>query len=263
MSFTTINPHGSVSLFVKSIQVFENKDHGKQTSLPFFADGYPGIMFQQTESGLVVMPHNKQMPALFLYGQTVHPVQLDVRGAYSLLVFQLYPFVIRSFFNVQPQQLNDACYDLASPDRPEAAKTISLLNGSPGIADRIEIITAFLLHHFQQKKERLDYKIREAIGLIIEGDGLQAIHDLRKQLFISERTFERRFIAEAGVSPKQFSKMIQFQKSLTDLAHEDYSRLTDIVYNNGFADQSHFIRVFKSFTGKTPGRFMPDQADHN
>jgi AraC-like DNA-binding protein len=33
-----------------------------------------------------------------------------------------------------------------------------------------------------------------------------------------------------------------------------------VVYQNGYADQSHFIRVFKSFTGKTPGQFTREKT---
>jgi AraC-like DNA-binding protein len=58
-----------------------------------------------------------------------------------------------------------------------------------------------------------------------------------------------------GVTAKQFAKIIQFQQSLEQITVKDYSKLTDIVYANGFADQSHFIKVFKAFTGKTPLAF--------
>ncbi|MEO6132676.1 MAG: hypothetical protein ABIQ02_12570 [Saprospiraceae bacterium] len=46
---------------------------------------------------------------------------------------------------------------------------------------------------------------------------MKTIKELRDKLNISERTFERRFLAQVGVTPKQFSKIIQFQNSLTDL----------------------------------------------
>jgi len=48
MNFQSIIPGKSVSLFVKNIWVFENDDKDIQTNLPFFADGYTGLMFQQT-----------------------------------------------------------------------------------------------------------------------------------------------------------------------------------------------------------------------
>ncbi|WP_373564673.1 helix-turn-helix domain-containing protein [Sphingobacterium sp. E70] len=69
------------------------------------------------------------------------------------------------------------------------------------------------------------------------------------------RTLERRFLRETGISAKQFAKIVQFQSSLTQLTTNDFREISEIVYTNGFSDQSHFIRVFKAFTGVTPHTF--------
>lgn len=101
-----------ISLFIKDIIVFENRDKDVKTSRSFFADGYPGLIFQQTDNGLIINPHDKTMPEIFLYGQTIAPVELKTSGAHQLIIFQLYPFVLRSFFNIVPQSINDNCYSL-------------------------------------------------------------------------------------------------------------------------------------------------------
>lgn len=234
---------------------FENENKQNETVLPFYADGYPGIMFQVTDKGLYVLPHNKKMPNLFLYGQTIHPIELKIEGAYKLIVFQLYPFVINSFFAVNPKDLNDDCYDLMKLKGFDVKKIINQLNKQTDFENWNSIITSLLFSVFQATKEKIDFTIQQAIQLILKNNGQQTIKELREQLHITERTFERRFTAQVGVTPKQFSKMIQFQLSLNDIADNDYTKLTDVVYNNGFADQSHFIRVFKAFTGKTPKKF--------
>src|SRR5204863_5619332 len=100
------------SLLVKTIWVFEDTDAKQKTRLPFFADGYPGLIFQQTKNGLSVYPHEKKMPVLFLYGQTIQPVELEMLGPYQLIIFQLYPFVLRSLFDITPKSITDNCYDL-------------------------------------------------------------------------------------------------------------------------------------------------------
>lgn len=255
MDFRTIRPDKSVSLFVKNVWVFEEREKNQKTILPFFADGYPGLMFQETENGLLVNPHNKLMPLLFLYGQTIKPIELAIQGSYRLIVFQLYPFVLKSFFNVNPKEINDGCYDLQQVKDNRGIDAIHSLQRNDSIEKRIEIITQFLFTIFQSKKESLDLKIRDAIQLVLDSKGQLSIGNLCTELNLTERTLERRFSAEVGVSPKLFSKIIQFQKSFEQLSVKDYSKLTDIVYANGFADQSHFIRVFKAFTGKTPKYF--------
>lgn len=254
MDFKNIVPGKSIALFVKNIQVFKTDEPGK-TILPFFADGYPGIMYQQTPNGLYVMPHNKKMPELFLYGQTIHPIELKMEGSYKLIVFQLYPFVLKSLFDLNPKNMNDDCFDLLKMKNLNIKKIIANINKTDVPEERVGILSSFLYAVFQAKKETIDYKIQQSIQMIINNNGQLAIKELRDRLKITERTFERRFIAEAGVSPKQFSKIIQFQLSLNQLADNNYSKLSDIVYDNGFADQSHFIKVFKAYTGKTPKTF--------
>jgi AraC-like DNA-binding protein len=254
MQLTNISPPNSISLFVNNIMTIEHDAPGVST-LPFYADGYPGIMFQETEKGLWVVPQNKKMPDFFLYGQTIHPIKLQLDGSYKLIVFQLYPFVIKSFFEVDPLSLNDDCYDLANLQNFNVKLEIEKLRSNTNFQDWIRRISDFLLAIFQAKKALLDYKVQQGIQEIIASNGLKPIKQIREKIKISERTFERRFLAQVGLTPKQFAKIIQFQNSLVDLQTNDYQKITDIVYKNGFADQSHFIRVFKAYTGITPSDF--------
>jgi len=254
MENRSIAPHESIALFVKNIVIFDEEDNSGKTVLPFFADGYPGIMFQES-AGMFVMPHQKQMPPFFLYGQTIQPIELMITGAYRLIVFQLYPFVLNSFFDLKPKDLNDDCYDLTKVNHTRVDDIVRQLQSTPVTEKRIGIITNFLQHTFELKKDFLDFKIRQAIQLITDHKGQISISNLCDALKINERTFERRFLAQVGVSAKQLSKIIQFDASLNQLNEKDYNKLTDVVYANGFADQSHFIRVFKSFTGTTPKQF--------
>ncbi|MEZ4747997.1 MAG: helix-turn-helix domain-containing protein [Calditrichia bacterium] len=48
----------------------------------------------------------------------------------------------------------------------------------------------------------------------------------------------------------------QFRSAMEQMTEADYVNLTEIGYDNGFADQSHFIRSFKRYTGKTPKEFL-------
>ncbi len=253
MNFKTVNPDKSISLFVKNILIFEETQTTQKTILPFFADGYPGLMFQDTENGLVVSPHNKQMPSLFLYGQTIKPIELIIHGTYKLIIFQLYPFVLKSFFNVTAKDINDDCYDLEQMEN--GSNSIHRLVKSPNYQERIEILATLLFDIFQAKKETLDFQIRKAIQIILDNKAQISIAQICTQLHITERTFERRFMKEVGISAKQFSSIIRFQLSLQQLTLKDFTKLTDVVYKNGYADQSHFIKVFKAFTGKTPKAF--------
>ncbi|HEX8548761.1 MAG TPA: helix-turn-helix domain-containing protein [Cytophagaceae bacterium] len=252
MDFKTADPDNSISLFVKNILIFEEHEPNLETVLPFYADGYPGLIFHETINGLLVRPHQKLMPSFFLYGQTLKPIELILNGPFKLIVFQLFPFVLKSLFDVEAKDLNDNCYDLAQFERSLTAGTLTELNKIKSTQERVNTLTLFLPILLKNKQERLDLTVASAIHKILSAKGKLVIGSLCRELNLTERTFERRFMNSVGVTAKQFSKIIQFQQSLEQLTSKDYTKLTDVVYANGYSDQSHFIKVFKSFTGKTP-----------
>lgn len=254
MDFQNIIPDNSIALFVKNIWVFES-EKSQHTSLPFFADGYTGLMFQQTENGLTVHPHNTRMPPVFLYGQTIKPITLEITGAYTIIIFQFYPFVLKAFWKIIPESIHDNCYYLDHIMGKSLDEFTKKLVSAPTIDDKVNIISDLLLLYFQRKKDNLDLSVRQAIQHIINSKGQISIKAVAQKEKLNIRTLERRFLKETGLPAKQFAKIIQFHSSLKQLNAKNYKKLTDIVYENGFADQSHFIRVFKAFTGKTPKSF--------
>jgi hypothetical protein len=67
MNFKTIHPYKSIALAVKSILIFEETDLHQKTILPFFADGYPGLIFQDGSvlyrASVSVLTINNALPA--------------------------------------------------------------------------------------------------------------------------------------------------------------------------------------------------------
>jgi len=210
MNFQNLQPDKNISLFVKTIWVFESPDKNLKTNLPFFADGYPGLMFQQTDNGLKVHPHTKLMPCPFRYGQTINPIELEINGPYQLIVFQLYPFVLKHFFNITRHTINDDCYDLQQLEEMDVSTFTQELLSGKDINKKIESISALLFELFQTKRQNLDLKIRQVLECIITTKGQEDISTIARQLKLNTRTLERRFFNETGLSPKQFAKIIQF-----------------------------------------------------
>ncbi|GAA4800865.1 hypothetical protein GCM10023231_32050 [Olivibacter ginsenosidimutans] len=252
-----------ISLLVRDIWIFEDTDTNGDTHLPFFADGYPGLLFQQTQNGLFIKPHQKLMPVSFLYGQTIQPITMELEGAYLLIVFRLFPFVFKSFFDVDPKTLNDECYDLETFQGIDIPSFNQELLRLETVALKIDAISEFLATLLKQKREKLDFKIKQVIERIIQTQGKENIRTIAERLHIHVRTLERRFMRETGLSPKQFAKIIQFQGSLEKLTVKDFQQMNEVVYAHGFADQSHFIKVFKTFTHQTPGAFQKGINEKN
>jgi AraC-like DNA-binding protein len=76
---------------------------------------------------------------------------------------------------------------------------------------------------------------------------------------ITARYMQQLFVHYTGLTPKIYSQINRFQKSL-QLVTEGDASLTSIAYECGYADQSHFIREFKTFTGYTPSRYSIENS---
>lgn len=252
----TIELNSRLKPFIKEIFVIESNDESAENRLPFYADGYPGIVYAQTANGVTLMPQNKQLSEFFLYGLTIEPIELQIQGAYKLIVFQLYPFATRLLIGVDPKALNDECFDLLPLSDVEPSEFLGQIRLTES-ENQIEVISGFIVDLIARSSSNADNTIKLAVASIINAKGKVQIKSLREQLFISERTFERKFTHDIGVTPKQFAKIIQFNFSLNQIQESDYTQLTNVAYDNGFSDQSHFIRTFKKYTGKTPKELLP------
>ncbi len=213
-------------------------------------------MFQQAENGFFLLPQKKKLSELFLYGQTLQPVSLDVEGKHHYIVVQLYPFASKYLLGINPKILNDDCYDLLGIDYVDVEYYRQQLTETPELKSRIRLISELMSKLIKSHKLSDNDKIEKAISIIINRKGQIRIKDILNEIYMTERTFERNFMSQVGLTPKQFAKIIQFKSSINILTQAKYNSLLDIGLESGFSDQSHFIRTFKSYTGQTPSYYL-------
>lgn len=85
--------------------------------------------------------------------------------------------------------------------------------------------------------------------------GTMRVEDLAAQAGTSRRSLERTFLAQTGLQPKTFIRMVRFQHVLARLRRpQSYRNLADLACDHGYTDQSHFIRDFKKLSQRLPGR---------
>lgn len=193
----------SLSPFIKSITIYDNDDTDAHTTLPFFADGFPGLMYHESPNGLFVNPHQKHMPPLFLYGQTIEPIEMEMSGSFQLIVFQLYPFALKSLFHTDPTSINNSCYDLAQEKILSENNLITKLSMHGTCQAKIKLLTDYIADLIELKKKRFDGAIYRAIKKILASQGKCNMVETAMHVNLTPWTFKRRFLSETGFTPKQ------------------------------------------------------------
>jgi AraC-like DNA-binding protein len=117
---------------------------------------------------------------------------------------------------------------------------------------RVDFIEQFLLSKLRDHKP--DKLILAALQKIHLANGIIKIKDLADMLYISLDAFEKRFRRAVGTSPKQFTFIIRMESIIN--SGQRKQTLTEVAYDSGYFDQSHFNKDFKLFTGQIPTDFF-------
>ena len=80
------------------------------------------------------------------------------------------------------------------------------------------------------------------------------IQELATQLPVSRRQLEREFLANIGLSPKRWCRVVRFQHAVETMSQERDCDWADLAHRIGYADQAHFCREFRTFTDAVPTR---------
>jgi AraC-like DNA-binding protein len=254
MDYRIILPPENLKPFVKYFWVLENNNtnHATVTFSPL-ADGCPGIMFQSPEKGTFFYPEeNKQLPGIFLYGQTIQPAKMILSGKISTVGIIFHPHALKPVFGIDAHELTGTCVDLGLVQHKKERPLQEKLLMAATVEEQVKLISASLTSSIQHTNDEQDAVIKFAVTQILQGKGDISFTRLQQQLQLTERTLERRFKRSIGISAKFFSRICRFQESLSQLRESNYQKLSDIAYENGYSDQSHFIRTFKEFAGVSP-----------
>src|SRR5690606_33418035 len=106
-------------------------------------------------------------------------------------------------------------------------------------------------------KIQTDMRImRYAVEKIARKPSKKNLTEVQKELCMTGRTFQRQFEKAIGIIPSRYRRISQFNAAFRQLNSLQFENLTALSYNNGYSDQSHSIRAFKTFTSLTPRAYL-------
>lgn len=223
------------------------------------ADGCPGLIFQHADKGTFTQD-NKILPETFLFGQSTKYLEISLTGNFHTIGICFEPHALKSVFGFESAPLTNSCMDINETARKQGFYLSEQLSGAIGAKEKIDLLSAYLMAQIcKTADESTDMAF--ALSEIVRTDGSIPLVQLHQKLQLSERSFERKFKEFTGISPKLFSRICRFQVSLKQLQTNGYDKLSDIAFENNYADQSHFIRAFREFSGFSPYQYKKQAGD--
>jgi AraC-like DNA-binding protein len=194
--------------------------------------------------------HWVTQPTSFVIGQQERFFVLSSGGATWLVAARFHPWGAFPFFGLPISELSREFVSLDAIFGTLTAELEDSLS-DPGREEVVKILESFLLLRLDSFEQDLG-PVASLARRIIAQQGQLSVSDLVRDQSLSQRQIERRFNEVVGVPPKRLARIMRFQCALDSIYSKPNRELTEIAYEHGYSDQSHFISDFKLLLGKTP-----------
>lgn len=220
-----------------------------------FPIGCPQLIFHK-RSPLFIPELGSPQSAFTISGQVNFPAHVCSDGNTEMIVTVFHPYAIGLFIDTPPSSfynLEISGYDLENKELNELASRIFDCEDN---GQGVRMIEYELLMKLRDVSAPNFVRTDAAVKRILSAPSTP-VAELADIACLGKKQFERVFRHDVGMNPKEYARIVRFQKALWLLQNkrEDYA---GIAYASGYSDQSHFIREFKTFSGCTPGKLADE-----
>ena len=219
----------------------------KQLLTFFFADPY---CIDRPGSG-----HSDASPRVTVVGPQTHArAGLSVCGRIDNFTIHFQPSGFSRLFGIPMTELTDAAYDAYAVIGPEIPRLEHELGDTPGFAERIRLIEERLIRMLDCDGTADPVAI--AANSLFASNGIHRVSAMASGSGLSPRQFERRFLAQVGVPPKLYARIIRFNAALDHKLQWPCRAWSRIASDYDFYDQMHLVHDCRAFTGESPSQFL-------
>jgi AraC-like DNA-binding protein len=257
-TYYTIAPPPELAPYIRAFWVFEHEVMpGSNYVYRSMADGCAEMVFHY-KALWQEMKADDTMGDTYqhslLHAQSRQYKRFVTSESFGIFGVYLYPFAVPQLLACSSAAVSNymiGLQDFLGSAGRELEERIMLARDNQ---DRVAILSAFLLKQLHKHRQE-EQSIYEAVKQVIHSQAFMPVAALSQYYNLSQRQFERKFKAFAGFSPKMYSRITRFQWAMKHYGDNSRS-LTDIAYECGYYDQSHFIHDFKEFSGYHPGQYF-------
>jgi AraC-like DNA-binding protein len=191
----------------------------------------------------------------FINGFNRVPVQIQLPERQMFIGIQLQPLAVKKILGVPGSAFSDMIVDLDLLDKAFHSIWHQLADQTD-FQNRISVLSGWI------EKKLPDWQPQEKmINHFLSGVDRHdlSVTELARSLCYSPRQLSRKMTEATGMNTEE---ILLYKKYLhaVDLIHHSGLSLTKIAHQSHFADQSHFIKSFKAYSGMTPGEYKANKS---
>lgn len=260
MSFHFAQPSEPLKPFVKQYWAIENVlQKGEQYTQRVIPSGLTELILYLGYKPKAFTKNRLLEEPFLLNGQQNDYYDILISENLSLFSISFHPQGLSQFFPIPIYELSNHDIPLKYINKDLYSELEARLSVEITFQEKVEIVEKCLLKLLINNKREYEFKrINHIIEMIKVSKGDIKINELSNLACLSRKQFERTFMDYIGISPKQYLKIIRLQSSIFLKSKNRDLTLTELAYESGYYDQSHFINDYRAMTGITPKQFFND-----
>lgn len=197
---------------------------------------------------------NNTFPQVAINGINYAPFQLEKNGEQLFIGIRLNICALKYLLKVSSKEVSNCVIDgtLISKELDQLWHQMFDINS---FKRKSAILMAWVIKKLGQSNS-INYSIPDLHSNL----RLNSAQSICNQFNYTERHVRRIFNNWLGMNVESFIQYKKYLKAL-HLIHQENCTLTQVAYDSGYYDQSHFIREFKSYTNLTPKVYQSKKSD--
>ena len=200
-------------------------------------------------------------PKNFIRGQFSTYGSLISEGNIDMIAVIFHPLGLTPFVRCSMSELYNHYINVEDLEDIELNDLKRNISVEPAVETCIRLIERF----FMQRLVDADcnyQRTQHAIRQIINQPQID-VNTLAESTCLGYRQFKRVFTDHVGMSPKEYYRVVRFQRALYLLQNHPGMELVDLAYSCGFYDSSHLVKDFKEFTGCSPTQYLSSRSPYS
>lgn len=191
----------------------------------------------------------------FINGFNTKPVHIFSPEKQQFFGIRFHPTAIKQLFRIPAGEFANQVTDLTLIDK-EIDSLWHQLAETEIFEERIKILSNWINVRTGTIPDR-DLLFNQFLNSTLTD--IPSVTTLANSLYYSTRQLSRKLVELTGINTEQVLAYKKFQLAVQLIHHTDRT-LTQIAYDSQFADQSHFIKNFKSFAAITPMEYRQNKS---
>lgn len=251
-------PSPSLSPYIKYYWIL-NTGTANISPIQTIPTGCMHLVFHR-ENHLYFESGNAQ-PQSFIRGQLSIPDVLHSTNSLDMIAIVFNPLGMNLFFPFSMKMTYNQYIDIDALGDKDLVHLKEIVFNEENISICIHHIENFFL----QRMMNPDIHYKRIVGStqkIKEQPEINVSH-LANEACLGYRQFKRVFTSYVGMNPKEYIRVVRFQRTLYTLQHNPGMEISQLAYACGYYDHSHLVKDFKALSGYSPIQYLRSRQPYS